>query len=375
MLRINIKRRIMLTTLGLAAAFAVTNWMTVPTGAQQQPAEQLMEQHYKDIKALRGLPESQLRPLMNYFTASLGVRCDFCHTREGDKIVFEKDHEHKEIARHMIKMVQDINKTNFESRVEVTCFTCHQGKPMPAAIPALPLPAPMAGGPRPPANPNALPPLTAEQVWDKYLQAVGGKDAAAKLKNRAISGSYLTANGMTMEWEAKIEAGNKISSMLKSAQGDSLSVFNGTTGWVKNPRETREMNRVEIANARALLEKLDVFKFNDPSVKMALGRRTKIGEREALVLRFAQDQKRTQLFFDAETGLLLRRLDVSEMFLGGIPEQTDFEDYREVDGVRLPMTIRTSATDPNNSGTRKLTEVKHNVTIDASAFNSPVTKP
>ena len=48
-----------------------------------------------------------------------------------------------------------------------------------------------------------------------------------------------------------------------------------------------------------------------------------------------------------------------------IPEQTDFEDYREVDGVKLPFTIKISNIDTWFSLTRKLTEIRHNVAVEA----------
>jgi hypothetical protein len=79
------------------------------------------------------------------------------------------------------------------------------------------------------------------------------------------------------------------------------------------------------------------------------------------------------LFFDVETGLLLRRIVFTEIKLGFDPEQTDYEDYRVVDGIRLPFTARTSYLDDNHFGTtRTLMAVKYNVLIDDTRFNPPV---
>jgi hypothetical protein len=50
--------------------------------------------------------------------------------------------------------------------------------------------------------------------------------------------------------------------------------------------------------------------------------------------------------------------------LFSIPEQTDCEDYRDVDGVNLPFTIRTSNIGTFFSSTRKFTEIKHNTSVD-----------
>jgi hypothetical protein len=62
----------------------------------------------------------------------------------------------------------------------------------------------------------------------------------------------------------------------------------------------------------------------------------------------------------------------TEIKLGVDPEQTDYEDYRKVDGVWLPFTVRTSYLDDNHYGTtRTITRVKHNVQIDDTRFEMP----
>jgi hypothetical protein len=72
-----------------------------------------------------------------------------------------------------------------------------------------------------------------------------------------------------------------------------------------------------------------------------------------------------------ETGLLLRRTTSTATPVGVIPEQVDFEDYRDVDGLKMPFTIRVSTIDPSYSITRKFTEIKLNVPIDEMRFNKP----
>ncbi len=47
----------------------------------------------------------------------------------------------------------------------------------------------------------------------------------------------------------------------------------------------------------------------------------------------------TKYFFDTQTGLLLRELTTVRTILAPLPEQVDFEDYRDVDGIKLPFTI------------------------------------
>ena len=101
--------------------------------------------------------------------------------------------------------------------------------------------------------------------------------------------------------------------------------------------------------------------------------RDKIGDRDAyVVLGVRSETQSERLFFDVETGLLLRRITYLRTMVGVIPEQTDFEDYREVDGVKLPFTVRQSVIDVGNPFViRKLTEIKLNAPVDDSKFNMP----
>src|SRR5258706_6855806 len=91
-------------------------------------------QKYKNIKVLNDMPADQLGRVMNIFSASLGVDCDFCHVTTD----FSKDDKKpKGTAREMIKMVMGINKDNFNNRPRVTCNSCHNGHMEPSPNPNL----------------------------------------------------------------------------------------------------------------------------------------------------------------------------------------------------------------------------------------------
>jgi hypothetical protein len=90
-----------------------------------------VEQTKKNIKVLQGLPSSQLIPVMAFMSNSLGVTCGHCHAKE-----WESDEKPaKETARKMMAMERDINARNFEGKTVVTCNSCHQGHIKPNGIP------------------------------------------------------------------------------------------------------------------------------------------------------------------------------------------------------------------------------------------------
>jgi hypothetical protein len=138
---------------------------------------------FKNLKILpKDISKDGLDSVMHHFTASLGVKCNYCHVRmEAErKMDFASDAKpEKLIARKMMLMSIGINTTyfkeieeemskkkDFDSTAEritidgdsvknmlsyVTCFTCHHGDPHPQTKP----PMEHHEGPMPPAPPPA----------------------------------------------------------------------------------------------------------------------------------------------------------------------------------------------------------------------------
>jgi hypothetical protein len=101
----------------------------------------------------------------------------------------------------------------------------------------------------------------------------------------------------------------------------------------------------------------------------------KVGERDAYLVENVTDTKIERFYFDSQTGLLLRKITLRKTMLMPFPEQVDFEDYCDVDGVRVPFTIRYSAIDTYDSWTRTFTEIKRNAVLSDSLFSAPNASP
>lgn len=377
-----VKRGLTAIVFGLAAAFSFSELTTpqraiaAPTAlsdeqeATAQPVEQTIDQKYKNIQVLKGLPASQLRPMMNYISSALGVNCLFCHVKTGDQVEFEKDdNNHKKIARRMIQMTMDINKNSFQGRIQVSCYTCHRGDEHTVGIPPLPYVAPKeepkSSDPRP----------TPQQILAKYTEAIGGKEAVEKIKTRVIKGASVTANGQSFPLEILFASPDKYSLSVSLPQSASTQKLNGSSGWIKNAREDRAMEGVDIMRAKSLAWSLELLQLKEPYPQMAFVGTEKIDGRDTLIVRTAlPNKRRANFYFDKESGLLVRRVVQTETPIGVDSEQTDYEDYREVEGVKAPHTIRTSYLDNFYSSTRKFTEIKHNTQVDESQFKMPEPK-
>ena len=364
---------------------SVSGWLPL-SFASQNNQDKPVEQVQKNIQVLKWMPSSQLLPVMHFMRASLGVRCDYCHIAENGKYWMD-DKPAKQIARQHIQMTFDLNKAAFGGRTVITCNTCHQGQTKPISIPPIGQGA-FTDTTR--AEPDAKPsdPLpSADQVFDKYVQAIGGRAAVDKIATRVTKMTLLKPKlvnsgtpkaaminrGETWIVETFQKAPDKYLTVITSPDGTIYQGFNGTIDWTKTPSGQREMNSVEVARIKREADFYKDLKLKEQYSKMTVIGKEKIGDREAYVIEaLSLDNKTEKLFFDTQSGLLLRRTVLTETKLGLNPEQTDFEDYREVDGVRLPFTIRMSYLDDNHLGTtRNIIEIKHNVPLDNEKFNMP----
>src|SRR5689334_7062602 len=219
------------TCLILALLFGlfVTDRMTTSSLAQTQ-GDPPIEQTRKNIQVLKGMPESQLFPVMNFISTSLAVTCDYCHVKKegknpatgGDNWVWESDEKKAKLAgRQMIKMVLDINKGNFEGEPRVTCYSCHRGKTSVARLPALP-PGDFTANTETRA---ALP--TAEQVLAKYYGAVGGKDAATKFQTLVMTGTIERSGNRSGPLEVTLKGADRSVMIVRLPQGVVSQGVNG----------------------------------------------------------------------------------------------------------------------------------------------------
>jgi len=326
-------------------------------------AQQLQEP--KNVQVLKGLTPSQLIRTMQFVAASLGVNCDFCHVIKSptDRDFASDDKEEKRTAREMMHLVIDTNAKYFNGRPRVSCVTCHRGSTDPLSFPVLPVALP-----QPPAPAASTANLTRDEVVARYATALGKIDEKA-LATMTMKGTRETSRG-TAPIDVTIAPG-KVRVSSTTPEGETANVVTGTQGWMKDPRGIQTLQPVQV---ETMNQTLDAYRITYPSEIPADARvgKDKIGEKNVWVITMPFGTNGSQrLYFDAQTGLLVRRLRLTTTPIGRIPQQTDFDDWRDVGGMKLPFVVRVDTIDPRGGATRRYSEIKLNAKIDESVFAQP----
>jgi photosynthetic reaction center cytochrome c subunit len=358
-------------SIGLAIAGAKAQ-----SSAPQSPATpKLAEEQFKNIKVLKGVPADQIFPSMQFITASLGVECEYCHVRGEKGLEFDKDDKKAKVtARKMMEMMFAINKDNFEGHREVTCYSCHRGAADPVGTPLVATedakpeaePAKASGDAKP-----VLPP--ADQLLEKYLSAIGGAATLQKVTSRVEKGN-LAANGHQLPIEVYAKAPDKRISIMHLPNGESITAFDGKQGWLSNAGHPHLMSAAENDAVR-----IDSDFYFASHVKTLYAKFTVVpgekidGHDTYLVLGRNEGQPPLRLYFDQQSGLLVRQVRYAETALGRMPTQIDYADYRDADGVKIPY--RWTLARPGNRFTIQIDDVKQNVPVDDAKFAAPAMPP
>jgi hypothetical protein len=359
-------------------------WMGLSAGqagaAGQAEGPQMAEDVFKNVRLLRGIPVDEFMDTMGMFAAATGMNCTDCHIEEsgGSWARYADDNALKQKTRAMIVMVNTLNRTYFEGRREVTCYSCHNGGRRPRANPSLALQYavdPLIDDPyeilQPPPGAPSI-----DAVLGRYVQALGGAARLAGLTSFSAKGSYRGFDDFDMyPLEIFASAPGQRAIVQHSQYGDITTTFDGRAAWMAAPTEVRPMPVMaltghNLAGLGIEAELAFAGRIGQVLGQWVVGPLSVIGDRDA---RMVQGRKPggppVTLYFDEESGLLVRLVRWSESPVGRVPTQIDYEDYREVSGVKLPFKWTSTWTDGRT--VFELNAVEANVTIDPARFGRP----
>ena len=357
----------------LSAAMEKNSASSEPADHRSSTATQTAESVFKNIQVLKGIRSDQLIPTMRFITASLGVECSYCHVPEH----FDQDDKKpKQIARDMMRMMLSIDQNSFAGYREVTCYTCHRGSLKPEGVPMI------AGETQAREQTAATPEAekltaslpTLDQVIERYIRALGGAAAIGNVTSREELGVF-SRGGKNVGIEVFDRDPNKLTLVRHTPGGDSVSIFDGREGWSELPgHPIRELHGTDLDAARIDADLHFPLHLKQIFAELRVEYPERIGDRDAyVVLGTNEEQPPVKLYFDEQSGLLLRLVRYADSPLGLTPTQIDYGDYREVEGVRV--SFRWTIAEPDGISTIQLSEIQQNVPIDDARFAKPESAP
>lgn len=350
----------------------------IPVGSAAHPL--MAEQVFTNIKVLKGIPATEFMSTMGFFSASLVETCTYCHADlSGGSWPHYADDDNplKNTARQMIIMTNNINKEFFAGRQGVTCFSCHHGTEQPESLPQLSLQYAAPVMFEPPEiteqNPNAPPP---DQILDKYIRALGGADRIASLTSYVAKGSYEGYSTILRGTaELYVKAPNQETLIFHTASGDATLAINGKEAWVagtedNTPFPVIAMSGADLEGLKADAQLAFPAQIKGTLTKWRTGKFQTINDRKVQVIQGSLPSgEPVKLYFDDQTGLLVREVRYIKNLVGYDPYQIDYGNYKTVSGIQMPMHMVITWTDGRN--TMDFSDVQINVPIDAAKFNQP----
>ena len=385
--------------ISMRAVFAagLAAFLPAPAAAQDKP--KMAEEVFKNVQVLKGISVDDFLGTMGIMSAAVGFDCSECHIGAGtDKVDWAADTQKKIVARRMVTMVANINRENFSGRQMVTCWSCHHGRDRPATSPTLEI----VYGPPSQETDDVLTQMPgqppADQIIDKYLQALGGPQKLATLKSFAATGTSVGFGGFGGGGQVEIYAkfpdqrATLIKFKKETGRGDSDRVYNGKTGWIKTPLAVLsdyELTGSELDGARLDAELSFPAQIKQVLTQMRVSLPASISDLPGPSSQTASETKEgigqdrpvnvvqgngphgmlATLYFDQKSGLLLRMVRYGRTPIGRVPTQIDYSDYRDVDGIKLPFRLTFAWLDGRDA--IQLNELKINVPIDPSKFERP----
>lgn len=378
------RRAIRATPIGLLVALVLTGVPTWAQSAGQPPAQQtpppaqkelMAEDVYKNIQVLRGIPENQFLSTMGFFSASIGESCEFCHDDETSWAGYAKDNEHKQTARKMVLMMNAINKSYFGGNRKLTCYSCHRGTDFPKVTPNLAeqYSAPTVDEPDVITEQASGEP-SADHILDKYIQALGGAQKVAAITSFVAKGTYQGFGELDKSpIEIAAKAPGQRATIIHTSNGDWTTTYDGRAGWVAEPG--RPVPLLELTGQFLEAVKVDAelafpARIKQDFTQWRVGYPTMVNDREVEVLQGSSSGNfPVKLYFDKESGLLVRQMRYTNSPVGLNPTQIDYTDYRDVSGVKMPFRWMTTWTDGKAS--TELSEIKVNTPVADAQFAKP----
>ncbi len=203
-----------------------------------------------------------------------------------------------------------------------------------------------------------------DEVIAQFVQAVGGPAAIDRIETREIHAQRHHGPKLVYFWQKP----NKV--LL--VEGKKKIGYDGGSGWILSQK--KRISKLPKGSQQPL--EMDANPLRYAGLKrlyadVSPGAPETLEGRKMDVLIAPNDLGSTRFYFDNSTHLLARVEETGETS-AYFKHVTDFMDYQEIDGVRLPFRIVHNSNEPGAKAEDiRISKVIHNVSINPALFSKP----
>jgi hypothetical protein len=207
----------------------------------------------------------------------------------------------------------------------------------------------------------------ASKIVDRFKKASGGK-SAARIKSTVMTGTAKASDGTTGRFSYQTSVPNNLRLDFELGGAKVSECYNGKSAWRLDARGLRTLLGDEAKRLRleALLSNTRLTDLQRNRIVPQLSGNATVDGREANAIEFIKDNVRVKLFFDASNNLPVKR----ERETADGLEETFYGDYRAVDGVMEPFSLKIKKGAGDLSVT--IDRVEHNRAVELAAFRYPL---
>ncbi|MFI5144338.1 MAG: outer membrane lipoprotein-sorting protein [Ignavibacteria bacterium] len=219
---------------------------------------------------------------------------------------------------------------------------------------------------------------SADDIIDRYVQAIGGYDKVDAIKTVKIQAGY-SRGGMDVQFNETIKRPDKILIEVTMQGMTQKRAYDGNSAWMLNPfRGSKDVEKLNKENTQGLMEQahfegpLINYKEKGSTVEL-LGKDDFEGTDVYKINLTDKDGTLHTFLIDADTYLLLKEITKRKIGEKEIKSETIYGDYRQEDGLMMPHSLQVGS--PGRYQEQTIKKVEFNIQVDDGIFSTPVNQP
>jgi len=210
---------------------------------------------------------------------------------------------------------------------------------------------------------------TADQILDKYVAAIGGKDALMKVTDLTMNMSAETERGPIMITR-KNKLPNKFSMVINASGMEVMKqTGDGTKVLMGGMQGSKTIDGAEAQKMTTMNTLFPELHYAENGVTSAVVGPEKIDGKDTYKLSHATADGTTWTDnFDTSTGLKVQSIVTTKSPRGEMTTTTGYADYKENNGIKFPMTLNQQT--PRGAMTMTVDSVKVNKGLKDSDFKT-----